>query len=63
MNGLEPDTGVHPSTARCLLDIGLVAVGAFLLAVVIYVLMILGAIILGIAAFIVLGRITARMML
>ena len=63
MNGLEPDTGDQPSTARCLLDVGMVVVGAVVLAVVLYVLLILGAIILGMAAFIVLGRITARMML
>ncbi|MGS0686523.1 hypothetical protein ACVBEQ_15485 [Nakamurella sp. GG22] len=63
MNGLEPDTWDEPSTARCLLNMGMVVVGAVLLAVVIYVLLVLGAIILGIAAFIVLGRITARMML
>ena len=63
MNGLKPDTGDQRSTARCLLDTGMVVVGAVLLAVFIYVLLILGAIIVGIAAFVVLGRITARMML
>ena len=63
MIGLKPDTGDQPSTARCLLDTGMVVVGAVLLAVVIYVLLIVGAIIVGIAAFVVLGRITARLML
>ena len=63
MSGFEPDIADHPSVARCLLDAVLVIVGAALLAVVLYFLVILAAIILGVAAFVVLGRIAARMML
>lgn len=57
----EPDVADEPSVPRCLLDAGLVIVGAVTLAVVVYFLMILAAIILGIAAFVILTRIAARM--
>lgn len=58
----EPDVADEPSVSRCLVDAGLVIVGAAALAVVVYFLVILAAIILGIAAFVVLGRFAARMM-
>jgi hypothetical protein len=61
MSGLDPEIGDQPSVARCLLDAGLVVVGAVALAVVVYFLVVLAAIILGIAAFVILGRIAARM--
>jgi hypothetical protein len=63
MSGFEPEIADQPSVARCLLDAGLVVIGAVALAVVVYFLVILAAIILGVAAFVVLGRIAARMML
>jgi hypothetical protein len=63
MSGLEPDIADHPSTARCLLDAVLIVVGAVLLAVVLYFLVVMAAIVLGVVAFGVLGRITSRMML
>ena len=61
MNGFEPEIADEPSVARCLLDAGLVVVGAVALAVVVYFLVVLAAIVLGIAAFVILGRIAARM--
>jgi len=61
MSGLEPEIADQPSVARCLLDAGLVVVGAVALAVVVYFLVVLAAIILGVAAFVILGRIAARM--
>ena len=61
MSGFEPEITDQPSVARCLLDAGLVVVGAVALAVVVYFLVVLAAIILGIAAFVILGRIAARM--
>ena len=61
MSGFEPEIADQPSVARCLLDAGLVVVGAVALAVVVYFLVVLAAIILGIAAFVILGRIAARM--
>lgn len=61
MSGFEPEVADEPSVARCLLDAGLVVVGAVALAVVVYFLVVLAAIILGIAAFVILGRIAARM--
>ena len=63
MSGFEHEIADQPSVARCLLDAGLVVIGAVALAVVVYFLVILAAIILGVAAFVVLGRIAARMML
>lgn len=61
MSGFAPDIADQPSVGRCLLDAGLVVVGAVALAVVVYFLVVLAAIILGIAAFVILGRIAARM--
>lgn len=61
MSGIEPEIADQPSVARCLLDAGLVVVGSVALAVVVYFLVVLAAIILGIAAFVILGRIAARM--
>ena len=61
MSGFEPEIADQPSVARCLLDAGLVVVGSVALAVVVYFLVVLAAIILGIAAFVILGRIAARM--
>ncbi len=61
MSGFEPEVADEPSVARCLLDAGLVVVGAVALAVVVYFLVVLAAIILGVAAFVILGRIAARM--
>ena len=61
MSGFEPEIADEPSVARCLLDAGLVVVGAVALAVVVYFLVVLAAIILGVAAFVILGRIAARM--
>lgn len=61
MSGFEPDIADEPPVARCLLDAGLVVVGAVALAVVVYFLLVLAAIVLGIAAFVVLGRIASRM--
>ncbi len=61
MSGLGSEIGDQPSVARCLLDAGLVVVGAVALAVFVYFLIVLAAIILGIAAFVILGRIAARM--
>lgn len=61
MSGFEPEIADEPSVARCLLDAGLVVVGAVALAVVVYFLVVVAAIILGIAAFVILGRIAARM--
>ena len=61
MSGFEPEIADQPSVARCLLDAGLVVVGAVALAVVVYFLVVLAAIILGVAAFVILGRIAARM--
>ncbi len=62
MSRFEPDIADQPSVARCLLDAGLIVVGAVVLAVVVYFLVILVAVIVGVAAFVVLGRIAARMM-
>lgn len=62
MSELEPDVAEGPSVARCLLDAGLVVVGAVALAVVVYFLVIVVAIILGIGAVVALGRVAARMM-
>ena len=61
MSGFEPEIADQPSVPRCLLDAGLVVVGGVALAVVVYFLVVLAAIVLGIAAFVVLGRIAARM--
>lgn len=61
MSGFDPEIGDEPSVGRCLLDAGLVVIGAVALAVFVYFLVVLAAIILGIAAFVILGRIAARM--
>jgi hypothetical protein len=61
MSGFEPKIADQPSVARCLLDAGLVVIGAVALAVFVYFLVVLAAIILGVAAFVILGRIAARM--
>ena len=62
MTGFEPDVAEHPSVARCLGSAVLVLVGAVALAVVVYFLIMIGAIILGVAAVLALGRFAARMM-
>lgn len=61
MSSFEPEIADQPSVARCLLDACLVVVGSVALAVVVYFLVVLAAIILGVAAFVILGRIAARM--
>ena len=61
MSGFVPEIADEPSVGRCLMDAGLVVVGAVSLAVVVYFLVVLAAIILGIAAVVILGRIVARM--
>ena len=62
MKGFEHDVAEHPSVARCLGSAVLVLVGAVALAVVVYFLIMIGAIILGVAAVLALGRFAARMM-
>ena len=62
MSGFEPEIADQPSVARCLLDAGLVVVGAVVLAVVVYFLLVVAAVVLGVAAVVVLGRMAARMM-
>ncbi|WP_420124023.1 hypothetical protein [Nakamurella sp.] len=62
MAGFEPDIAQQPSVARCLGSAVLVLVGAVALAVVLYFLVVIGAIILGVAAVLVLGRFAARLM-
>lgn len=62
MTGLEPDVAEHPSVARCLGSAILLVVAAVALAVVVYFLLVIGAIILGVAAVLALGRLAARMM-
>jgi hypothetical protein len=62
MTGFEPDVDEQPSVARCLDGAVLVVVGAVALAVVVYFLVVIGAIIVGVAAVLVLGRMAARMM-
>ena len=62
MTGFEPDVAAQPSVARCLGGAVLVVVAAVALAVVAYFLVVIGAIILGVAAVLALGRMTARMM-
>ena len=62
MSRFEPEVDDQPSVARCLMDAGLVLIGGVGLAVLMYFALIAGAIILGVAATIILGRLTARMM-
>jgi len=62
MTGFEPDIAEHPTVVRCLGSAALVLVGAVTLAVVLYFLVVIGAIILGVAAVVVLSRVAARMM-
>lgn len=60
--GFEPDVAEQPSVAHCLGSAVLVVVGAVALAVVVYFVVVIGAIILGVAAVLVLGRMAARLM-